>query len=176
MVKKILLVLLLGLLALSRFAYAKKLHPLHINREIITTTDTIPNADVMEVVRKAIYAANDFNVQAVANLYTPNAVVADDEPPYSWNGPTAGIQWVNAVEKAVKEFRITKFIGAIEPVKVYQQNADNVYLVVPVNYTGDLPGHAHFSARGAFTFVLRQINDKWMIKSQVWMPEKGMDY
>jgi len=176
MIKKILLVSLFGLLALSRFAYAKKPYRLNINRKVITTTDTIPNADVMEVVRKAIYAANDFNVQAVANLYTPNAVVADDEPPYSWNGPTAGIQWINAVEKAVKDFRITKFTGTIEPVKVYQQNADNVYVVVPVNYTGDLPGKAHFSARGAFTFVLRQINDKWMIKSQVWMPEKGMDY
>lgn len=176
MIKKILLVSLLGLLVLSRFSYAKKPDHLNISRNVITTTDTIPNADVMEVVRKAIYAANDFNVQAVANLYTPNAVVADDEPPYSWNGPTAGIQWINAVEKAVKDFRITKFIGAIEPVKVYQQNADNVYVVVPVNYTGDLPGKAHFSARGAFTFVLRQINDKWLIKSQVWMPEKGLDY
>jgi len=138
--------------------------------------DTVPNADVMEVVRAAIYAANTFDVQAVANLYTPNAVVADDEPPYSWNGPTAGIQWVNAVEKAVKDFKISKFKGEIEPVKVYQQTADNAYVVVPVNYTGGLPGHGHFTARGAFTFVLRQINDKWLIKSQVWMPEKALEY
>jgi ketosteroid isomerase-like protein len=174
MVKKILLVSLFGLFALSRLTYAKSFRPYNIRRAV-AATDTVPNSDVMEVVRMAIYAANDFNVQAVANLYTPNAVVADDEPPYSWNGPTAGIQWINAVERAVKEYHITKFKGTIEPVKVYQQTSDNVYVVVPVSYTGNLPGRDHFSARGAFAFVLRQINDKWMIKSQVWIPEKGMD-
>lgn len=147
-----------------------------IRSAAITVKDTVPNADVMEVVRKAIYAANTFNSQAVANLYTPNAVVADDEPPYSWNGPTAGVQWIDAVEQAVKEYKISKFKGEIEPVKVYQQTADNAYVVVPVNYTGGLPGHGHFTARGAFTFVLRQINDKWLIKSQVWMPEKALEY
>jgi ketosteroid isomerase-like protein len=174
MVKKILLVSLIGLLALGRFAYARPFRPYGICKVVIAA-DTVPNGDVMEVVRVAIYAANDFNIQAVANLYTPNAVVADDEPPYSWNGPTAGIQWINAVERAVKEYRITKFKGTIEPVKVYQQTSDNVYVVVPVSYTGNLPGRDHFSARGAFAFVLRQVNDKWMIKSQVWIPEKGMD-
>lgn len=174
MVKKILLVSLFGLFALSRFTYARSFRSYGV-RKVVIAADTVPNGDVMEVVRMAIYAANDFNVQAVANLYTPNAVVADDEPPYSWNGPTAGIQWINAVERAVKEYRITKFKGTIEPVKVYQQTSDNVYVVVPVSYTGNLPGRDHFSARGAFAFVLRQINDKWMIKSQVWIPEKGMD-
>jgi len=147
-----------------------------INAAATAVKDTVPSADVMAVVKEAILAANTFNVQAVANLYTPNAVVADDEPPYSWNGPTAGIQWVNAVEKAVKDFKISKFKGEIEPVKVYQQTADNAYVVVPVNYTGGLPGRGHFTARGAFTFVLRQINYKWLIKSQVWMPGKALEY
>ncbi|MGZ3871816.1 MAG: nuclear transport factor 2 family protein [Mucilaginibacter sp.] len=176
MVKKILLVLFLSLIALSRATYASmsfKADSLKKIRRI--APDTVPSPDVLEVVRKAIYAANNFDVQAVANLYTPNAVVADDEPPYSWNGPTAGIQWVDAVEKACKDYHITKFKGSIEPVNVYQETAGNVYLIVPVNYTGNLPGHAYFSARGAFTFVLRQINDKWLIKSQVWMPAKGMN-
>lgn len=177
MIKRILLISLCGLLAFSGIncSGAKTFNAQGIKRKALIAADTIPHADVMEVVRAAIYAANDFNVQAVANLYTPNAVVADDEPPYSWNGPTAGIQWINAVEKTVKEYKITKFKGEIEPVRVYQQTTDNVYVIVPVIYTGDLPGRTHFSSRGAFTFVLRQINDKWLIKSQVWMPEKGLD-
>jgi ketosteroid isomerase-like protein len=179
MIKRILLTSLCSLFVLTVFTcagYAKvSFHLKDIKKIAYITKDTVPNADVMEVVRAAIHATNDFNVQAVADIYTPNAVVADDEPPYSWNGPTAGIQWINAVEKAVKDFRITKFKGEISPVKVYQQTTDNVYVVVPVTYSGNMPGHAHFSARGAFAFVLRQINDKWLIKSQVWIPEKGMD-
>jgi hypothetical protein len=137
--------------------------------------DTVPPAEVMEVITRAINSLNDFNIEDVANLYTPNAVVADDEPPYSWNGPTAGVQWVNAVEQSCKDLKITKLKGYIETVTIFQQNADNVYIVVPVSYTGSLPGKGHFSAKGAFAFVLRTVNGKWMIKSQVWMPKKGVN-
>ncbi len=118
MIKKSALILFLCLIVASSVVKAKgRLNPIN-NAALVRATDTVPNADVMEVVRLAIYAANDFNIQAVANLYTPNAVVADDEPPYSWNGPTAGIQWINAVEKAVKDYHISKFKGTIESVKV----------------------------------------------------------
>lgn len=136
--------------------------------------DTIPPREVMEVIAAVVYSTNSFNVDALANLYTPNAVVADDEPPYSWNGPTAGIQWVNAVEKVCKDSGLTKLKANIEAINVYQQSADNVYMVVPVVYKGVLPKNQKFNANGAFTFVLRLVNNKWMIKSQVWMPKKGV--
>ena len=136
--------------------------------------DTVAPADVMEVIVAAINSINNFNIDAVANLYTPNAVVADDEPPYSWNGPLAGVQWVNAVEKVCKDNRLRELKGVMRHVSVFQQNGDNVYIIVPVDYTGSLPGKESFEAHGAFTFVLRQINGKWMIKSQVWVPGKGM--
>src|SRR5882757_6629846 len=75
--------------------------------------DTVPPAGVMEVVNTAINSLNNFNIDAVANLYTPNALVADDEPPYSWNGPTAGVQWVNAVERVCKENHLSRLKGSI---------------------------------------------------------------
>jgi len=141
----------------------------------VTVKDTTPPADVMLVVKTAIYALNNFNIESVADLYTPNAVIADDEPPYSWNGPTAGVQWVNAVQKVCKDNKLTKLKGTIQAVSVYQHSAENVYMIVPVTYTGDLPGRESFTAEGGFTFVLRLVNGKWMIKSQVWMPRKGME-
>jgi hypothetical protein len=140
----------------------------------VLLTDTVPPGEVMEVVNTAINSLNNFNIEVVANLYTPNAVIADDEPPYSWNGPTAGVQWVNAVERACRENSLTKLKGAVGKVNVYQQSDGDAYLVVPVSFTGNLPGKVAFEADGAFTFVLRMINGKWMIKSQVWIPRKGM--
>ena len=128
----------------------------------------------MEVISAVIYSTNNFNIESVANLYTPNAVVADDEPPYSWNGPTAGIQWVNAVEKECKNVQLTNLKATIQAINIYQQKDDNIFIVVPANYTGYLPGKVRFTAKGAFTFVLRMTNGKWLIKSQVWMPEKRM--
>lgn len=145
-----------------------------IESRVKFSADTTLPADVMAVITAAIYSLNNFNIDAVANLYTPNAVIADDEPPYSWNGPTAGIQWVNAVERTCKENRLTKLKGSIESVNVFQQSNDNIYVVVPVTYKGTLPGKAQFEAVGAFTFVLRLTNGKWLIKSQAWMPRKGM--
>jgi len=140
----------------------------------VILTDTVPPAEVVDIVTAVIYSINTFNIEKVADLYTPNAVVADDEPPYSWNGPTAGVQWVNAVEQACKDNRLTKLTGTIDAINVFHQTAENVYVVVPVTYTGKLPGKQIFKVEGAFTFVLRMIDGKWMIKSQVWMPKKAM--
>jgi ketosteroid isomerase-like protein len=145
-----------------------------LSTSITLPVDTVPPGEIMEVITKVINSLSNFDIDAVANLYTPNALIADDEAPYSWNGPTAGVQWVNAVEKACKDNRLTKLKAFIEPINVYLQTADNVYIVVPVSYTGNLPAHAHFNAKGGFTFVLRIENGKWLIKSQVWMPRKGM--
>jgi ketosteroid isomerase-like protein len=144
-----------------------------IHTGLVILTDTIP-VEVVDIVTAAVYSINTFNIEKVADLYTPNAVIADDEPPYSWNGPTAGVQWVNAVEQACKDNRLTKLKGTIEEINVFHQTAENVYVVVPVTYTGNLPGKQVFKVEGAFTFVLRMIDGKWMIKSQVWMPKKAM--
>ncbi|HEY4323227.1 MAG TPA: nuclear transport factor 2 family protein [Mucilaginibacter sp.] len=171
---------LVAILSSAKACYSKKTiaingqTPFEINTAIALPPDTVPPAEVMDVIKKVVHALDKFDIEQVANLYTPNAVVADDEPPYSWNGPTAGVQWVNAVEKACKDNELTKLKGTVEAVNVYQQTVDNVYLVVRVSFIGNLPGSAHFSAKGAFTFVLRQVNGSWLIKSQAWMPKKGM--
>ena len=151
-----------------------ELHP-KIGSNAVTVADTIPPSDVMDAVTAAIEAINSFELKAVADLYTPNAVIADDEAPYSWNGPTAGVQWINAIERACKSNRLTNLKGTIEPINFFQQSEDNFYIVVPVSFAGNLPGKRHFSVKGAFTFVLRQENGKWLIKSQTWMQQKAIN-
>ena len=89
----------------------------------IKANDTIPPDDVMEVVKLVINSTNNFNVDDVANLYTPNAVISDDEPPYSWNGPTAGVMWVNAIEQTCKQYKISRLKANIQPVNVFQLSA-----------------------------------------------------
>ncbi|HEY0244541.1 MAG TPA: nuclear transport factor 2 family protein [Mucilaginibacter sp.] len=178
MIKKTLLISFFCFCASGSFALKGNVNGCYrtniLRKNALMPADTVPSAEVMQVVKTAINAINNFNIQAVADLYTPNAVIADDEPPYSWNGQTAGIQWINAIEKTCKDNHITKFRGSIEAATDYQQTTDNVYVVVPVTFTGQERGIGDISVRGAFTFVLRLVNDKWMIKSQAWMPEKGM--
>lgn len=128
----------------------------------------------MQVINAAINASAKFDAEAVANLYAPNAVIADDEPPFSWNGPTAGVQWVNAVEQACKSLKISKLKVFIRPVHVFQQTEESVYVIVPVDYRGRLSQDKPFEQKGAFTFVVRLVSGKWLIKSQGWMPRNGM--
>lgn len=145
------------------------------SNQLVIARDTTLPSDIMELITTVINSSNTFNIDAVANLYTPNAVISDDEPPYSWNGPTAGVQWVNAIEKACKDNHVTKLKGTIGAINVFQQSTDNVYVVVPVAYTGLLPGKQRFAVKGAFTFVLRKMNDKWQVKSQTWIQQKAIN-
>ncbi len=129
--------------------------------------------EVMNIITTVVKASGTFDIDAVADLYTPNAVVADEEPPFSWNGATAGVQWVNTVEKTCKDYKLKNFNGKIRNISVYLQTSESIYVVVPVDYSGDIKGD-RFDEEGAFTFVFRLVNGRWLIKSQVWVARKGM--
>jgi hypothetical protein len=125
------------------------------------------------IINKVIDASGNFDVGVVGDLYTPNALVADEQPPFSWNGPTAGAQWIGSIEKTCKDLKIKHLKGRMGHISVYLQSDESVYVIVPATYTGDAHGDS-FEESGAFTFVFRLVNDKWLIKSQVWMPRKGL--
>lgn len=140
---------------------------------VLPVDSAAARATIMGIIKEVIKASGSFNMGAVADYYAPNAVVADEEPPFSWNGPTAGAQWISAVEKACKDLKLKEFNGRIGRVSIYLQTDESIYVVVPVDYTGEIHGEP-FEEDGAFSFVFRMVNDKWLIKSQVWVTKKGM--
>jgi ketosteroid isomerase-like protein len=142
-------------------------------RNIIVADSASNRNEVIKIINKVINASSSFDVDAVTDLYTPNAVVADEEPPFSWNGPTAGVQWISTVEKTCKDYKLKNFKAKIREISVYLQTEESIYVVVPVDYTGEIKGD-HFDEEGAFTFIFRLVNGRWMIKSQVWVARKGM--
>jgi hypothetical protein len=139
-----------------------------------STADSIATRKaIINIINTVIKASGSFEVNSIANYYTPNALVADEEPPFSWNGPTAGVQWVNTVEKTCHDLKIKNLRGRMGHISIYLQTSESIYLVVPVNYSGDIRDQ-NFEEEGAFTFVFRLVNGKWLIKSQVWMPRRGL--
>ncbi|MGZ3750243.1 MAG: YybH family protein [Mucilaginibacter sp.] len=139
----------------------------------LTTDSAGARTTVISIIKKVVEASSTFDIDAVADLYTPNAVVADEEPPFSWNGPTAGVQWVNTVEKTCKDVKLKGFKGKIGHISVYLQTDESVYVVVPVDYTGQIKGDP-FEEDGAFTFVFRMVSGRWLIKSQVWVARRSL--
>src|SRR5882757_1109803 len=129
--------------------------------------------EVLEIVNAVLKASYTFNIEKVSEFYTPNAVISDEQQPFSWAGPLAGVQWINSVQKAIKDFKIKDFKVNVKRIKIFQQTEEIAYLVVPVEYTGTINGEP-FDEEGAFSFVLRIVSGKWLIKSQAWVPKNGL--
>jgi uncharacterized protein YaaR (DUF327 family) len=140
--------------------------------DTIKTVKTL-KPEVLEIVNTVLKASYTFKIEKVADVYTPNAVVSDEQQPFSWNGQLAGVQWINSVQKAVNDFKIKDFKVNVKRIKVFQQTEEIAYLVVPVEYTGTINGDP-FDEEGAFSFVLRIVSGKWLIKSQAWVPKNGL--
>ncbi|SEO17560.1 nuclear transport factor 2 family protein [Mucilaginibacter sp. AW1-7] len=131
------------------------------------------NPEVLQTINTVLKASYTFDIDKVTDMYAPNAVVTDEQNPYSWNGQLAGVQWVNSVQKAVKDFKIHDFTVNIKKIKIFQQTEEVAYLIVPVEYTGTVNGDP-FNEEGAFSFVFRYVSGKWLIKSQAWVPKNGL--
>jgi hypothetical protein len=171
MSKNFLTVLFLSAVALTvtvNSSYAEN------RREVTDLVDSAASrVTIMSIINTVIKASGTFDIDAVADLYTPNAVVADEEPPFSWNGPTAGAQWISTVEKTCKDLKLKEFKGKAGRISVYLQTDESIYVIVPVKYSGDIKGEP-IEENGAFTFVFRLVEGKWLIKSQVWVASRGL--
>jgi len=141
----------------------------------VSFADTVKklNPEVLQSVNTVLKASYTFDIDKVTDMYAPNAVVTDEQQPFSWNGQLAGVQWVNSVQKAVKEFKIKDFTVIVKRIKIFRQTEEIAYLIVPVEYTGTVNGDP-FNEEGAFSFVFRIVSGKWLIKSQAWVPKNGL--
>ena len=155
------------------FLVASKTYAADTNGVDTAKTIKTIKPEVLEIVNTVLKASYTFNIEKISEFYTPNAVISDEQQPYSWAGPLAGVQWINSVQKAVKDFKIKDFKVNVKRIKVFQQTEEIAYLVVPVEYTGTINGDP-FDEEGAFSFVLRLVSDKWLIKSQVWVARRAM--
>ncbi|WP_290306222.1 nuclear transport factor 2 family protein [Mucilaginibacter flavus] len=141
----------------------------------LSVEDTVKKVkpEVLQTINTVLKASYTFDIDKVTDMYAPNAVVTDEQEPYSWNGQLAGVQWVNSVQKAVKDFKIRDFFVSVKKIKIFQQTEEVAYLVVPVEYTGTINGDP-FNEEGAFSFVFRYVSGKWLIKSQAWVPKNAL--
>lgn len=157
----------------TRAAHACCIIPIRSDKVDTVLDSLATRKTIFSIINTVVSASSSFDIDKVANFYTPNALVADEEPPFSWNGPTAGAQWINTVEKTCKDLKIKKLHGKIGRISVYLQDGESVYVIVPAVYSGEIKDEP-FEEEGAFTFVFRLVSGKWMIKSQVWVTRKGM--
>ncbi|MDQ2839932.1 MAG: nuclear transport factor 2 family protein [Acidobacteriota bacterium] len=123
--------------------------------------------EAARVVRSAILAVNTGDLKAVANLYTPDAMIVDEDAPYVWTGSGAGGAWLQVVGKATSEAGLTGFKGELGAIHYSDSTRNAAYVVVPVTYTGLKTGK-RYREEGAFSFALQRVSGHWLIKGQSW--------
>ena len=126
-----------------------------------------PPANISGPIQTVIRATNTGKTAALADLYTSDAVVVDEEAPFIWNGAGAGVAWFDQVSKAFQQMKMTGFKAAAGPASEYERDGRNAYVIVPLTLTGTA-GKKAFRETGTFTFTLRQVGESWKISSQVW--------
>jgi ketosteroid isomerase-like protein len=112
-------------------------------------------------------ASNTDDAVAFSKLYSKDAVLVDEIPPFEWRGTSAGIAWWRAVEAfMIKERHHIRLVNV--RISEFQRSAVDAYLIQPMTIMEIAGGREPSSESGTLTYTFRQIDGTWLIISQVW--------
>jgi len=124
-------------------------------------------AEAVATITRFTAAVNAGNHQAAVAHFTPDASITEDVPPYRWQGPEAGAQWLlamweNGQRAGLADIAMT--LGAPTRVEV---SGDHAYVVLPGALTFEVGGQPRRDD-GVLTFALQKSGGAWLIGSLAW--------
>jgi ketosteroid isomerase-like protein len=133
----------------------------------IAATTNVPPAPILRLANATMQAANSNNAAGFAGLYTNDAVVVDENPPFVWRGAGAGTAWWNAVAAVARRMSLTHLKAINIRISEFKESASDAYLVQPMTVSGIANGKP-FSEAGTTTYTFHNAGGTWLISSQVW--------
>ncbi len=127
----------------------------------------LPPAPILHLANAAMHAANANDASAFAGLYTNDAVVVDEIPPFVWRGAGAGTSWWHAVAATARKMKLTHLQATNIRIGEFKQSANDAYLVTPMTVTAIANGKP-FVEPGTTTYTFHEAGGTWLISSQVW--------
>ena len=134
---------------------------------VATATPNLPPAPILRLANAAMHAANTNDASAFAGLYTNDAIVVDEIPPFIWRGAAAGSSWWHAVATVAEKMKMTHLRAIDIRVSEFKATATDAYLVEPMTVTAIANGKP-FSEPGTTTYTFHNAGGSWLISSQVW--------
>jgi ketosteroid isomerase-like protein len=128
---------------------------------------TPPPAPILKLANAVIHAANTGDASAFAGLYTADAVVVDENPPFTWRGTGAGTAWWHEVDAVSQKLKLTHLRATHVRVSEFKRSATDAYLVEPMIVSGAINGKP-FAEPGTMTYTFHIERGTWLISSQVW--------
>jgi ketosteroid isomerase-like protein len=126
-----------------------------------------PPAPILKLASAAMHAANTNDASAFAGLYTDDAIVVDEDPPFSWRGSGAGTAWWHVVAAVAQKMKMTHLRAVDIRVGEFKETATDAYLVEPMTVTAIANGKPFVEA-GTTTYTFHRAAGTWLISSQVW--------
>jgi ketosteroid isomerase-like protein len=124
-------------------------------------------SEAVAPVEAVIAAIKSDNTAAMSNLYSNNAVIVDEQAPFEWSGPDAGVRWLSASSDWSKWSRkVARFRAALANIRV-DSSSGTAYVVVAGAFSSANPKKP-WQQHGTLTFTLKELNNSWKIGSQVW--------
>ncbi len=127
----------------------------------------MPPAPILKLADAVIHATNTGNRAALSGLFTGDAVVVDENPPFVWRGSAAGVAWWHVVEAVTRKAKITHLKAIDVRLGEFKQTATDAYLVESLTVAG-LSGGKPFAEAGTLTYTFHQAGGTWLISTMVW--------
>jgi ketosteroid isomerase-like protein len=132
-------------------------------------TPAQPPSTIAALTQTVIDAANANNPAKLAAIYTDDAVVVDENPPFAWRGATAGTRWWAGVQRALVKEHLELHVTASPPSDfMTDREGDDAYvtqrLIISVTAGGKTADE-----HGTQTYTFHKGDDgDWKISRQIW--------
>jgi ketosteroid isomerase-like protein len=132
----------------------------------VAAPGTAPEA-ILKLTTAVIQGANAGDVSAFTGLFTDDAVVVDENPPFVWRGSAAGVAWWQVVEDVTQKAKIGHLKAINVRIGEFKQSATDAYLVEALTVTG-VTGGKPFAESGTMTYTFHNAGGNWLISTMVW--------
>lgn len=126
-----------------------------------------PPAAIVSVANAVIRATNTDDASALSTLFTADAVVVDENPPFAWRGSGAGVAWWRVVEAVTKKAKIAHLKAIGVRLGEFKQSANDAYLIQSLTVSG-IAGGKPFAEAGTMTYTFHRTGATWLISTMVW--------
>lgn len=126
-----------------------------------------PPEPILKLANAVITATNTDDAAALAGLFTDDAVVVDENPPFAWRGAGAGVAWWHVVDAVTQKAQMQHVKAVNVRLGEFRQSATDAYLVQALTVTG-VAGAKPFAEAGTMTYTFHNAGGRWLISSMVW--------
>ncbi|MGA8574079.1 MAG: nuclear transport factor 2 family protein [Candidatus Cybelea sp.] len=134
---------------------------------LVVAAASSPPPAILNLANAIIHGTNTDDPSGFSGLFTDDAVVVDENPPFVWRGAGAGVAWWHVVDAVTRKAKLTHLRATGVRTSEFKQSAVDAYLIQAMTITGTVR-RKPFSEPGTMTYTLHNVGGKWLISTMVW--------